>query len=345
MNGLEVQPLPEARFGGLVQFRDADEVYTTVSALEADARPLLNAFYESHGLLVLKGMLAIIDDPMLLLRLSRLFGPEVENYRETLTPESLIHETVDEIFVLASMPPSDRKPPDRPDPPVDDSGRIPVQFPHRKGWHTDQSFRRPPPDVSLFYSVVATPNGQGQTLYADGISACQELSPELRQRCEGLEGWHVYPWAGRSEREVRAGVTPQELLAHQQPQRQPVIRTHPVTGEPAMYLCEDAQMDWVVGPFVDMATGPDSEGGKLLYELMSHMTERRFTYTHEWDSGDLVIHDNRSTIHSATWFDSDKHQRHMWRTTVRGNAGEEYAGEKRSWIPEPGVEFAAGLKG
>ena len=65
---------------------------------------------------------------------------------------------------------------------------------------------------------------------------------------------------------------------------------------------------------------------------MEHYTQRKFVYIHEWNEGDLIIYDNRTTIHSATWFDSDAHPRVMWRTTVSGNAGPEYAGERKSWI-------------
>jgi taurine dioxygenase len=50
------------------------------------------------------------------------------------------------------------------------------------------------------------------------------------------------------------------------------------------------------------------------------------------DKGDLVIYDNRTLIHAATWFDAAQHQRLMWRTTVSGNPGAEYAGEAKSWI-------------
>ena len=67
--------------------------------------------------------------------------------------------------------------------------------------------------------------------------------------------------------------------------------------------------------------------------LLPHLTERRFTYTHEWTEGDLVIYDNRNLLHSGTWYDADAHIRIMWRTTVRGNPDPTYAGETCSWVP------------
>jgi len=66
--------------------------------------------------------------------------------------------------------------------------------------------------------------------------------------------------------------------------------------------------------------------------LMSHLTQREFVYVHEWTPGDLVVWDNRCLVHAATWFDADHERRLMWRTTVSGNPGPAYAGEKKSWI-------------
>ena len=341
--GLDVQPLPGAGFGGRVRFDDGVDTEVQIAALEAHPERLPGVLYDRNGLLVLSGVDAITKDPELLLRLSRLFGPEVENYHQTLSTPNLIHESVDQILVLSNLPPHNREPPPQPDPPRAEDGSLPVQFPHRRGWHTDQSFRRPPPDISLFYAVTPSPKGQGQTLYANGRLAYEALPAHLEERVEDLIGIHALPWTGRSESAVRAGESPTPLLPHQRPQRQPVVRVHPVTGKRALYLCEDGQMDWIEGPFAGLTPGPHGAGAELLYELMSHITQPRFTYVHEWEPGDLVIHDNRNVLHSATWYDSSRHTRKMWRTTVMGNPGEEYAGEPQSWIPAPGVNPTDGL--
>jgi taurine dioxygenase len=234
-------------------------------------------------------------------------------------------------------------PPAQPDPPLTPAGGLPVSFPQRRGWHTDQSFRRPPPDISLFYAVLPSPPGQGQTLYADAASAYDALSVDLKSTVEGLQGIHAIPGIGRAEYAVKAGETPKPLLPHQRPQRQPVVRTHPVTGRRSLYLCEAGQMDWIDGPFVGMEPGPEGDGAALLYELMMHMTQPEFTYVHEWSQGDLLIWDNRNLLHCATWYDAQNHQRLMWRTTTRGNPGELYSGEDRSWLPEDDARPMAGL--
>jgi taurine dioxygenase len=99
-----------------------------------------------------------------------------------------------------------------------------------------------------------------------------------------------------------------------------------------LYLCESRQMDWLDGPFVGMKPGPQGDGAALLDELMSHLTRPEFVYVHDWTGGDLLVWDNRCLVHTATWFDATTHTRLMWRTTVSGNPGPAYDGERKSWL-------------
>jgi taurine dioxygenase len=331
------QPLPGAGFGGALRLVGAEEcadAHAVLAAAEAVPEALPQVLADCGGLLLLKGMQAIAAEPALLLRLSRLFGPEVEDYRGTLTSRNMVHESVPEIFVVSNMPPVGRQPPPRPDPPLTADGRLPTRYPHRTGWHTDQSYRRPPPDISLFFAVIPVPKDQGQTLFADGAAAYEALSPALKQRLEGLDGLHVQPGSGRSRDAVLAGETPRPPAPHQRAQPQPVVRLHPITGRRALYLCESGQMDWVDGPFVGLEPGPHGDGARLLDELMAHLTQSEFIYVHEWDPGDLIVWDNRCLVHAATWFDAAKERRLMWRTTVHGNPGATYEGEPKSWIAQ-----------
>jgi taurine dioxygenase len=322
-----VRPLDGANFGGRIAFGDA-------GAAIAAAEALPGALTDCAGLLVLTGMGAMAENPELLVRLSRIFGVEVEDYRQTLTVATQIHPDVPEILVVSNIPPTNRAPPRRPDPPLTAEGALPVQFPHRRGWHTDQSYRRPPPDISLFLAVIPVPQGQGQTLFADGTAAYEALDDQLKARIEGLDGLHVSLNAGRSRADVLEGKTPRVLGPHEQPQRQPLVRIHPVSGKRALYMCEYGQMDWVEGPIAGLPSGPDGEGARMLEMLMAHATREKFVYVHEWSSGDLVIWDNRCLMHAATWFDADNLQRLMWRTTVSGNPGALYRGESKSWLAE-----------
>lgn len=294
---------------------------------------LSDALAEAGGLLLIPNLGEIVGKPDLLVELSRLFGPEVEDYRYTLTSATSVHTEVPEIFLVSNMAPVNRPPPRRPDPPLTSDGRLPVQYPHRKGWHTDQSYRRPPPDISLFYAVTPVARDRGQTLFANGTLAYAALPADLKTKVDGLEGLHAQPGTGRSRDAVLSGRQPPEQPPHARSQRQPVVRTHPVTGRPALYLCESGQMDWHEGPFVGLQPGPHGEGAALLDELMTHLTRPEFVYVHEWTVGDVLVWDNRCLVHTATWYDADKEQRMMWRTTVRGNPGALYAGEERSWMP------------
>ena len=322
-------PLPGASFGATVRLAKP------LSQGLPEGLPAVLA--EAGGLLRIPDLQEIAGKPELLVALSRVFGSEVEDYRYTLTSRNSVHTTMPEIFLVSNMAPVNRKPPRRPDPPVTADGRLPVQYPHRKGWHTDQSYRRPPPDISLFYAVTPVARDRGQTLFADGTAAYAALPPPLKAKVDGLQGLHCQPGTARSREGALAGRTDIEQAPTARSQPQPVVRRHPVTGKPALYLCEWGQMDWVEGPFVGMEPGPHGAGAALLDELMAHYTRPEFVYAHEWTVGDLIVWDNRCLVHAATWYDGDTEQRMMWRTTVRGNPGAIYEGEARSWMPREQV--------
>jgi taurine dioxygenase len=343
MYELDIKPLSKVEFGCQVNVSNHN-LTNLVESFEHSPDSLLSMFYQADGLLVIKGVHDIASDPGLLVRISRLFGNEVENYRTTITTDQFFHETEDEILVLSNRPPCNFEPPAQPNPGFTADGDLPIQFPHRKGWHTDQSYRRPPPDISLLLGIKCPPKTQGQTLYADGISAYTALSTNLKQRIAKLEGLHALRWTGRTASEVRDSAKVKSLLPHQQPQPQPVVRTHPITGKQALYLCDESQMDFISGPFLQLQSGLNSEGAQLLDELIQHLTRPEFVYVHQWDEGDLVIHDNRSMPHTATWYDSAKYERLMWRTTVMGNPGNDYAGESKSWIAAAGAKPMQGLE-
>ena len=330
-----VRPLPGAAFGAMVRLDASDsEARAFVAAAEKAPHALPAALADAGGLLLVQGLHEIAGEPELLLRLSRVFGPEIEDYRYLLTGQHMVHATVPEIFLVTNMVPNSRPPPRRPEPPLTADGRFPVQYPHRKGWHTDQSYRRPPPDISLFYAVTPVARDRGQTLFANGALAYDALPAGLKVRVEGLEALHAQPGTGRSREAALAGQTPRAFAPHERSQRQPVVRAHPVTGRRALYLCEWGQLDWFEGPFVGMEPGPHGDGAALLDALMTHFTRPEFVYVHEWSEGDLLVWDNRCLVHTATWYDAEQDKRLMWRTTVHGNPGAIYAGEAKSWVSQ-----------
>ncbi len=338
--GFRIRRLTDAGFGIRLEFDRAD-LDAIIATCANQIAPILDAFYEAHGLMLIAGLGDIRDRPAALVELSRLFGPEVENYRRTLTSPRFFHETTDEILVLSNRPPCNHPPPPRRG---RDGGELRVQFPQQINWHTDQSYRRPPPDLSLLLALEVPPRDQGQTLYADCTAAYAALDAATRARIAGLEGIHAPGWVGRSRTAVESGETPLELLPHQLPQRHPLVRRHPVSGEPALYICEEKQMDYVDGPIAGLEPGPDGEGAQLIRRLLAHATRPEFVYVHAWQPGDLLIGDNRNLLHCATWYDAARYDRLMWRTTVIGNPGAEYAGEARSWVPPAGVDPMTGME-
>jgi taurine dioxygenase len=322
-------PLPGAAFGATLRLA------RPLSQQMPDGLP--QALARAGGLLLVPGLGEIAGNPRLLLEMSYLFGPEVEDYRSLMTSQNVVHREVPEIFMVTNMVPNFRPPPLLPDPPLTAEGKFPLQYPQRRGWHTDQSYRRPPPDISLFFAVNPVARERGQTLFASGTLAYDALSADLKARVETLQGLHARPGSGRGRSDAEAGRERPQLAPHERSQPQPVVRTHPVTGRKALYLCERSQMDWFDGPFVGMEPGPYGDGARLLDALMAHYTQPEFVYVHEWTEGDVVVWDNRCLVHTATWYDAEKEQRMMWRTTVRGNPGALYAGEAKSWIPKAQV--------
>src|SRR5262249_10304360 len=110
-------PLPNTNFGARATLPEGDDAHAVIAAAEADPGALPRALADASGLLLLQGMQGMADAPELLVRLSRVFGSEVEDYRQTLTPANMVHPTVPEIFLVANQPPAPPRRPRRARPP------------------------------------------------------------------------------------------------------------------------------------------------------------------------------------------------------------------------------------
>ena len=190
-----------------------------------------------------------------------------------------------------------------------DAGRV---------WHTDMSYTARPPRATMLYALeipvdpVDSGKVLGDTLFSSAADAYDALPQALQKRIAGLRAIHQV--AGRRAR-TGTGQHDQALRKAQPAVVHPVVRTHPVTGERSLYLCEWGQMDWFEGPFVGLEPGPHGAGAALLDEIMAHLTERRFCYAHEWTEGDLLIWDNRCLNHARNDFPAEE-IRLMRRVTV-----------------------------
>ena len=185
--------------------------------------------------------------------------------------------------------------------PLDDQRRA-----YRQGnelWHTDSSFRQKSATWSMLHARVIPPDG-ADTQFADTRAAYDALPESTKAKLEGLVAEHSI-WHSRAQ---YGGYKPtEEEIKARPPARHPVVRRHPGSGRKALYIASHASH--IIG-------WPVEEGSALLGELLAHATQPRFVYAHKWRLGDLVIWDNRCTLHRATPFESATHVRDMRRSTV-----------------------------
>ena len=170
-------------------------------------------------------------------------------------------------------------------------------------WHTDSSFRHAPARASLLHARVVPPIG-GHTEFADARAAYDALTPEMQQRLDGLIAEH-------SLFHSRARIGFDDYIENERRNLeyvpQAMVRTIPETGRRTLYVAAHA------GRIFGMA---EDAGRALIDELLAHVGERRFVYTHRWRPGDLVIWDDRCTLHGGTEYDDLRWRRDMLRATV-----------------------------
>jgi alpha-ketoglutarate-dependent 2,4-dichlorophenoxyacetate dioxygenase len=166
-------------------------------------------------------------------------------------------------------------------------------------WHIDKAYYAIPPALTTLHAVELPPAG-GDTELANTRLAYEALPDDMKRRIARLRV--VFQWeAGR-----RPGYYESDLP----PVDHPLVRTHPDTEKPALYLGNHA-----IG-IVGMA---EDESAALLETLLAHATQPRFVYAHRWRPGDLVIWDNRCTLHRAVAnFDMSRYRRVMHRNVVKG---------------------------
>ena len=174
-------------------------------------------------------------------------------------------------------------------------------------WHSDSSFRPIPAKYSLLSGRIL-PSWGGNTEFADMRAAYDALDERTKAEIEDLVCEHslIYSRAAIGFTEL----SPAETAAFR-PVRQRLVRTHPVTGRKSLFLSAHAGAieGWTV-----------PEARLFLRDLIEHATQSRFVYSHQWQPWDLVMWDNRQTMHRARRFDDRNEIRDVRRTTLAGNA-------------------------
>jgi alpha-ketoglutarate-dependent 2,4-dichlorophenoxyacetate dioxygenase len=170
-------------------------------------------------------------------------------------------------------------------------------------WHTDSSFKHVPALASLLYGKSIAQVG-GFTEFADERAAWDALPEDLKQRVEGLIGEHDF-FAGR--RKYGCDDFPEAMIRATPPAWQTLVRTIPQTGRKTLYLASHLHR---------IAGFADAEAQTLIDQLTGHATQPQFVYRHRWRTNDLVMWDNRCTMHRGTAFDDTRWARDIQRATV-----------------------------
>jgi alpha-ketoglutarate-dependent 2,4-dichlorophenoxyacetate dioxygenase len=174
-------------------------------------------------------------------------------------------------------------------------------------WHTDGSFRRVPAALSMLYAhrvPAPGPRGKGETEFAD-LRAAYDALPEATQvEIEDLVALHDIAWS-RGQLGFNNLLFGEKNVLPPVPQR--LVRRHPGSGRKTLYIAAHAS---------EIVGWPVPDGRLLLRELIERATVREFVYRHEWRAGDLVIWDNRCTMHRGRAFD-EREVRDLRRVTTR----------------------------
>ncbi|OAX88380.1 taurine dioxygenase [Xanthomonas nasturtii] len=179
-------------------------------------------------------------------------------------------------------------------------------------WHSDLSYKETPSLGSLLHAQELPSEG-GDTLFANQHLAWQTLPEPLKRRVQDLRAEHSY-LAKYEELRARNPWRPAltlEQIAEVEPVQHPVVRTHPDTGQKALFVSEH---------FTTRIVGlPEDESRALLQTLFEHTTRAALVNRHHWQPYDMVLWDNRSVTHLAAGTPDHLHRR-LNRTTIEGDA-------------------------
>jgi taurine dioxygenase len=174
-------------------------------------------------------------------------------------------------------------------------------------WHSDMTYTDAPPSAALLYALELPAEG-GDTYWANMYQAYEALPAETKKRIEGLKAIHdaTYNSAGHKRKGYDDVTDPRRAPGA----RHGLVRTHPETGRKCLFLGR-RRNSYIVGLELD-------ESEALLDALWAHATQPRFAFRQRWKVGDLMIWDNRCTLHRRDSFDPNA-RRVMHRTQIKGD--------------------------
>jgi alpha-ketoglutarate-dependent 2,4-dichlorophenoxyacetate dioxygenase len=198
---------------------------------------------------------------------------------------------------------------------LDDNGNV-VPEDHRLAlrnkanqlWHTDSPFKRLPALASVLSSRIIPGRG-GETEFVSTRLAFERLDPALRKRLENSFAWHDYAY---SRGKIAPGLASPEERAALPPQCWRLVWKNPINGRGALYIASHAYA---------IEGMEDAAGKKLLGELMDAATAPGVSYVHTWRKGDVIMWDNRATMHRGRPWPANE-PRYMVRTTISASAAD-----------------------
>jgi taurine dioxygenase len=184
---------------------------------------------------------------------------------------------------------------------VKDSGKPTALEDGEMMFHYDQCYYEKPSMGSSLYAMEVPDEG-GNTLFSNCIKAYEALPEEWKIRLKGLKALNYYDYAGN------ATLRPDQVNPDVPQWSHPVLRKHPETGRTAIYV--NRLMSMLIEGL------PPTESDEILEYLFDHIEKPEFIYEHVWTIGDLMMWDNRCSVHARTYFPPNK-RRMMRRVTVR----------------------------
>ena len=250
-------------------------------ASDAELGTVRDALFK-HGAVVLRDQSL---DPASQVKFTHFFGEPAENARLEFTVPDF-----PEIFVISNKIVGDRV-----------IGDPEAGF----GWHTDYTYGKRPAMCTILHALEVPPVGS-DTLLADLLSAWEALPDERRREASGKVIHHSYEQLMRKQGRTITPVQKEKLpdVYH------PMVRLLPEDGRKSLWVAK--------GTAHEVMGMPNPEGLDLIQSLVDFATQDQFIYRHKWRRGDLLIWDNRRTLHTGTPFDMKNHTRHIHRTWVRG---------------------------
>ena len=161
-------------------------------------------------------------------------------------------------------------------------------------FHSDQCYLERPCMATMLYAMDIPSRG-GDTLFANMYAAYDTLPDDLKRRIQDRMAMNVYDYGNNPTQRPTADLDNVPAYPH------PMVNMHPVTGRPALFVNR-----LMTTHIVDM---PRKESDKILAFLFDHQEQSRFVYTHVWTPGDLILWDNRCTLHARTDFDASERRR------------------------------------